>query len=468
MARVNTRVAKRVVLPPWKRVAPDRRKTSVPSPSKATRPKPPRKYLDRHVEVKPREGPVLPKKKPGIRAPRPSRPEGPARPVPGRKPFTYIEPKRARVPFPEYRVPTPAAPFLARKALLKGLLGFGVRALPWIGWGYTGYEIARGAYDYWYANPLAGPVFPPGSGWTKFCNGVTTGLPYGVGWSLGGAYDPWNGYCNLGGQVPAYIGAGMPALKPTTRLILRGNVMLAPIGGDIKTARYQIKEAWTRPTTGLAGLPQNSPWVLPYVPFLQPIATPSLDPLPRPAEKQHYAPASPPPQSPPPRVPPYMEPTIDLAPNRDPVRGRNERSKPKKRRDEKKVKLVIHKGAMWAGKIFGAYTEFDDFINAVWKAIPLKERTRKPGSIMVKMEDLYKYAKKMDYAGVSRGDFDPHLVAYVKAAVYNVIENQVEDFVIGKANKLANDKIVNHKYWRGSRGVSLRRPPKLPKVTLNG
>lgn len=212
--------------------------------------------------------------------------------------------------------------------------------------------------------------------------------------------------------------------------------------------------------------PANSPWPLPAVrpapaPSPQPAPAPAPTPRPRPVRTPRPRPVPSPrprpdPSRPPlpmpganrppvPRIPPYYTPGIQYTVSPGP--GRNPAPQPVLHpevppgggKNERKRKLG--KGGL-PGDLYGAATEVKDVADALAKALPASYRAD-----YFKQKGLH---NKVKYLARNWRYIDP-----AKAA-RNVIEDQAEDALIGRANQAAN-RITKHPYWRGMRGAGFTR-----------
>lgn len=369
------------------------------------------------------------------------------------------EPKPLGPKFP-YREPAKLPGKLAAKWFIRNGVRGAFRFIPYFGWAYTAWEVYNFYRDYWHKLPNSGQM--DWTGWTHRCTFGTTGVPE-TAWAAVAGVDTVT--CNLGAQVPEYIGKNFPfhILRNTDRTIFSGDVTVFPAPGfPVSNGRYRIKDSWTR-DVALGPDPKQVPMSVPWVPFFGvPATAPEMDPLPAPRRIPRRLPRVEPRPARTPARAPYMEPAMQYEQGKPPVIVNHFRARPEPKARERKPKFSKGKFGKFADEVFGGYTEFDDFVNAIWKALPDHAR-KKPKNIFDKLNQLFEYHRHLDFGAILRGA-NKEYGEFAKHAVRNYAINQAGDFVIGQANQLAN-RTTKHQYYRGSRGVGVRRGPELPRIT---
>lgn len=181
-----------------------------------------------------------------------------------------------------------------------------------------------------------------------------------------------------------------------------------------------------------AGAALNQP-IAAYIPSVNPMATPIKQPAPNPeAVPYREIPGRVPnPElvnqyetGPRPVTPPFYAPPPALAfspgavPGAVPPAGRRP-----PRRGEKEKKLRFGHTAVW--RIFSfamnLFTESQDFIRAIWKALPDEYRAAGRYDTVTQLEQIFEHFDQIVWT----------------EAVWNVIANQIEDWIIGKMNRNA-------------------------------
>lgn len=310
---------------------------------------------------------------------------------------------------------------------------FGARAatrlIPFLGWGLLAYDLYELFDEYWHRSPALGDVRLP-AGWRQFCFQTVPSAPKGIGWANVPGPDPWKGYCGLGGQVPEWIVADMstaPDGPMTSDNLFMGEVTLAPINGDIETARYRIRKAWAYYGPNVPHEPFVNPGRF-HDPNAYAPPEPAPDFLPAP---EYFIPPRVQPRHPPlVDLKPYQEPAVQFEPGTPPQFVPHNRARPEKGKREKKTIVILKSKAVGkAGEIFGMFTEADDFIGAVWKTLPRKYQT-KGATPDQKVRDIWRNLDEVDWAN----------------AIYNVAENQIQDNVLGRLGQ-AGASITKNQYW---------------------
>lgn len=113
--------------------------------------------------------------------------------------------------------------------------------------------------------------------------------------------------------------------------------------------------------------------------------------------------------------------------------------RPPKGTKEKKG-LVLGTNASALARAVGEITEGLDHTEALWEALPWEYRTWEHGKATTPqqmVQDLWKNAEHID----------------LTKAMINLLENEAEDRLIGRANKAANDALVNNPYYKGAVGI---------------
>lgn len=400
------------------------------------------------------------KPSPGPRVPTRRGPErrklSPYRPV---RPAPKGPLRPAKVPFIPYRPLAPVPGRVGAKAAAYLAGRFATRLIPYVGWGLLAYDVYRVASELWYKPANAGSI--DFAGWTHQCAIGATGVPRGYAWKQVAGADPVS--CNLNTPGDVYTRA-MPAIKPTTGTIFFGDTTVLPAPGQgPANGRFRIKDSWTKNAPS-SPTPYQIPYVLPDLPLLPEPAPfqwprpgrggdfkqPQQRPRNKPKEKKIRRPGHRE------KVQPYERGAIQFEPGtgRAPVSKPHLQLKPTKRYKEKKG--VFNASTKMVKKIvdgtFGTYTEFDDFVNAMWKSLPKELQTRKPRYITDKLKDLWKHWDQADL-----GD-----------AALNYAMNEIQDNVIGKANKYAS-KITKNDKWVSPFGPGAggrKRGAQLPKIDM--
>jgi len=311
-------------------------------------------------------------------------------------------------------VPKPVSGGLTRKGLLL-LPRFAGRFIPWIGWGLLAYDLW-----WWYQHRDAGWNTPPGtvvnceardpSGWPLeqfrwlnvpgFCGGSQSGTPGNMTYSPSepyyvwyqGLYLPWpfDAYrwrtvnSTLFSPPPGVIPEWLPEIN-LPRVMPMPPPEVMPIPDPVlpyKTLPHRKPDPWKRGNT----LPEGTPGIVPEA---------GAEPAPIIADGKG----------------------IHSAPGAQP----HARSQPRGRVKERKVTAKTSLAAQFlalARRALHQLTELDDFVDALWKALP-RDVKWTPGvkkGLKEKMADIYNHFDRLD----------------ISKALYNIVENQIEDAVIGR------------------------------------
>lgn len=336
---------------------------------------------------------------------------------------------------------------------------YAYRALPYVGWGLLGWEL----YNWWRSIP-GQPAGYDMTGWTQVCkndwvpNPACAAGPYtgaGVGWATPAVNTP---QCATALQV---FQVAYGSTLPTT---MRRTFYFGPIQPlNNCSSRYHIQEHWTRPD--LAPPPVWKPEVLPIpapgfmpdpmpwpglfpddLPIHQPVLTP------RPLPYRDIPKAEPKPQPSPkplPAVRPSERPSLDVTPGRPPAPRPHEVRPPRKDEKERKGKLRPGQAARWMRALDGMinkYTEMDDVVSAVYKALPWEVRCWKGRDGVWRDRDHLTHLRAQRIA-----QYADQLS--IGSIVENLIENQVEDLVGGVIGELGKRAINANDYYRGLEGL---------------
>lgn len=176
--------------------------------------------------------------------------------------------------------------------------------------------------------------------------------------------------------------------------------------------------------------PAQHPWVMPIPDYAVPFVPPYPgEPSPAPAASPETAAA--------PRDLPKPKPVPGEAPDLvNQFLGRPNFSRaPKTPVRERKIKFGITGMAGW---LVNAVTETKDFVEALWKALPKKYRTKGPNSRLLqnKMRDLYNAWDKIDNEGnYVLGE------EYFRRALVEVITNEIGDNFYGRVGGLGGKAV---------------------------
>lgn len=373
---------------------------------------------------------------------------------------------------PGYRVPVPEGPpmnpyrFGARAARV-ALPRLAARALPWLGWGLLAYDFYQ-LFHKW--EEMYFRSGPDGS-WTR---------------RLHCADEPWSAQDTYGHIVPPSaigclvlqaispqdpIGTFIPANRNQVVYykMTQGSTLGSPAN------RFKVIDVWDRVLDSRTGPYVNSapmpnfppmPWQAPLPwpavdPARAPIGVPMPEPLPIPWPMLPLRPgADPVPEGssrgdelPTPRTEISLSPEGEGFPSRafepagprnlprtDPDAQHRLRRPPPKKKDAKFIFSVRQKSAI--GRLFNAVTETQDFVDALWYALPKECRSRPSGgvgywkdpvghwhkrkvSLQRKMQDVYKCSGHLN----------------MRQAVRNLVANQWGDAMggaLGRINALSN------------------------------
>lgn len=159
-----------------------------------------------------------------------------------------------------------------------------------------------------------------------------------------------------------------------------------------------------------------------------------------------------------PDLKPYEKPADSMAP---PNYGkptwfpdRHAELPPARKRDEKKGKSPVPMPFKALGAAYGAATEAQDFLDAMYEGLPDKYKRGWHGG-KDKVKALWDHWDEWDW----------------KKAAEALAENQFQDWAIGKANQLANKAVTSNKYYRspvgiGTGGWAQRNATSLPMVKM--
>jgi len=219
-------------------------------------------------------------------------------------------------------------------------------------------------------------------------------------------------------------------------------------------ARFTITDSYSRivhrNSRCTAGLPYTAPET-PYVPgaipgFPMPWGLPQWadpfpdplgpEPLPVPKPLHYPDPAFDPESRPRPRDKPAVvvvappgvlpgKPSIDLGPDGVPRPGWHEQRPPKDGEGEKKKRLTPGQSALWLEKLVNSFTETDDIVAAIYRALPWQVR-RWRGRDGVWRERDITTKQRMERIYSSIGSLS------VKKAVDNLIQDYLTDMAFGK------------------------------------
>ena len=399
--------------------------------------------------------------------------DGAGRLPPSRRSPGRASNESARTPV---NLPEPKLPLRDLLGMAGAMAGLARRSMPW----FNGALLAGELYQWWSKSQ------PPSidlSGWTLVCTRSSSGwIPGGWYWSAGtctgasasvypgvppvvpgvdfpGATRIMNWGSNptlfpgAHGQVTVYkrnLGAGAPLLPGVS-----ANYSLA-LGGDPASSWLPSLDPDQLPITQPGVDPDPVPWwLLPSRQF-NPYRAPGQQrqagyavPEPEPIYEEIPTPVSPGQIG-------QLEPSVPGAPgvsvSADPQSGlewhspsaRNQNNPRKPRWNEREKKTYVAAGAFAARIGFNFATEADDFITAIWKAVPIKERTLPPGYVLRKgvvrktrrpkqtpqqmASDIWRYVNKVGMSSQAGQKF-------AFEAIDNLVANQVEDYVFGKIGR---------------------------------
>lgn len=432
-----------------------RAKAGAVAPSPRTRPSPRRPPVRRPPERRPE-----PRR-------RPPRREHPWRPKPRPKPDPKPEPKEPRQPLPKPKPkpkprpkprpkPTPKLPKPKWKSfpafprprlnprILAPLLG-GAGAL--IGWknGDPEWDLAKFGFQKCCEVPLRLEAYTQGK--VTFTCGSNSGKLCGTGG------QPFTGL-----WPPPHIG-------PTTETRDGWIVRIGQI--DTNPARCTWSQIWIRPGRKTSLPPYPVPY--PDIPQL-PVVYPDLPPMPwepplplRPEPLPHYPRIKPRPRpkpdpdNPKPRRPPRRDeprvsfpeidvPSIDIGPKVEP--GFHRKEPPDYPDKEKKKRLSQGDSRRWIKLLAqfkamgGGITEFDDFIRALYDAIPYQLRRwrgrdgvwrERDATTAARAERIWQYLGRVS----------------ITTAIANLAKNAATDKIIGSLNSAIRDKNIENGFERG-------------------
>lgn len=244
-----------------------------------------------------------------------------------------------------------------------------------------------------------------------------------------------------------------------------------PFHNMTKVGHWIRSDALGEPTAG----PQRSPsWPLaetPYVPTLDPLSIPPFAPEPRwltprwrDMPKRHRNPERSPTEQrragnvPPkdrmdlPRYDERLDPPMEASPHRprwrkvDPPRSQKHRDeRPPERTKERKVQLSG--AARVALRVGYAMTEYVDFVEALYDALPYRFREQARREAREAGEKVGPH-RKMQMVFLHFDDLD------VSQAVFNILENAVEDLIVGGASGFTSRRLTRKGIVHGPFGIS--------------
>jgi len=107
---------------------------------------------------------------------------------------------------------------------------------------------------------------------------------------------------------------------------------------------------------------------------------------------------------------------------------------------EHKEMLPLPKFRKVVNFLVNEVTEFNDFVTAVWKAIPPEDR-RRSKTMQEKLWDIYEYLPQMENR------------RFISNALLNVAENEIQDRAIGYVGSLGKRALKANPYWRSLAGL---------------
>lgn len=236
-----------------------------------------------------------------------------------------------------------------------------------------------------------------------------------------GSIAAWTYDCNWW----HYSAQALPAWYPPSRGVVYG----PKLGGIYGCQRMNMVHVAIYPD-GFTG--DKTPKVTPYWPARTMVAPRQVIPLPLEVQSGRL------PRSRQPALKPYEEPSSAYAIPPPGGRGWPVRTlphahlPPPKRKRERKGGVrdtPTSRGIAAAMNFYGKWTEFGDLVDAFWKALPRKYRTKNANTFQ-KSRDLYEHWKHLDYG----------------AGIGNFIEGQAKDMIFGKLGEGAK-KLAQHPYW---------------------
>ncbi|QXP07813.1 MAG: hypothetical protein [Arizlama microvirus] len=321
------------------------------------------------------------------------------------------------------------------------------RFLPYHRWIQTAWEIyelakARGL------NQDEVSDWHPVGGWVP-AGQICQGRPGTIRYTVTGGPFTGPATCLVNQSVAGFQTVGNPITNGIQGLRLLTQYSQSPERGD--TYRW-----WMRPNDGPAYwlAPQFWPNVAPYPwwnPAELPIGRPAGNPRPRPMYGPRPAPN---PEMLPetgigrerataPRVWPRVDVAVTITPGRPPGLSVRPAARPKPPgRDVKERKFNGPGGAARLGYVlavsaFDKVTEAQDFIDAVFEALPDSIQARYGDRPQDRVQAIWNHADQLDVA----------------QAITNVLLNQAEDFIIGGSQGLAGDRLDSVGARRGLTGT---------------
>lgn len=410
-----------------------------PAPRPSPRPKPsrpnPRRKPGRPARPSPRRPATpapRPAPRPGVPGPRPSGPLFPRPPRPTR-PFA--------VPRPLVPGPSPLGRGAARR-LLRGLAprlipGLGLALLAW-----DAYEL----YQWWTQKTPSIPAMPP-QGYTLVSDCADISGPKLV-------YSRFTRPCGSRTSqknTPAEDPWGPWPSMHLWRLTRPGDFGYQPSG------RVGVTERWDRNPVGPYAAPEPEvPGVeIPTLPTELPYPFPYADPPPLVRPRPEPAPAAPPPPPPPP--PPGGAPAIEWSPGGAPAPAIHVYRPPKGPEREKKKRLKPKMVPAWwdfLKGVGGSFMELDDYVAAIYKALPWKIR-RWRGSDGVWRDRDANTKDRLERLYSALGELS------INDAIMNLVKNEASDRAwgsVGNALKGRARELGDQGLWNGLRGPGASTP----------
>lgn len=431
-----------------------------PAPRPSPRPKPsrpnPRRKPGRPARPSPR--------RPATPAPRPAPRPG----VPGPRPSgpLFPRPLRPSRPFAVPRPLVPGASPLARKTWNRLLRGLAPRLIPGFGWGLFAWDLYE-AYQWWMQQSEG--VDLASGGWFQCCGtGVGELNAYAIGPSSVLNRDPLScsaiTLCGSSGQVPdGAWPASLPALVKSGTSRYQGQYLYLGYfnaNGTRMTFVEGYKRVVASPLYETPMTPHEWPETpgevqRPYVPTELPYPYPYADPPPLVRPRPEPAPAAPPPPPPPP--PPGGAPAIEWSPGGAPAPAIHVYRPPKGPEREKKKRLkpkMVPKWWDFLEGVGGSFMELDDYVSAIYKALPWKLR-RWRGSDGVWRDRDANTKDRLERLFNHLGSLS------VQDAIKNLVENEASDRAwgaVGNALKGRAKELGDEGLWAGLRGPGSSTP----------
>lgn len=269
---------------------------------------------------------------------------------------------------------------------------------------------------------------------------------------FGGVYDlsGWTMQCNVGyppNKEPAWIRylTGTSTIGCSQAAL---DVPSAPYGATVPSGMRQINIGQDNSVGPVDRMGRNESYTRPNIPPFPevPFIPITYGPWPEPVWRMPPVQKTPLPRTPPygPPIPPYAPPPTP--PGFGPP---HKEKKPNKKEKEEKGKVPLATWMTISRRIAGMLSEGEDYLDAVFKALPRWAQFNQgypPGSpyfnkAVGKGNAIYRYmgSKHVDQQ-------------FVKRVAQNLLENEIEDRILGKIGKKSRDLVRKNPYWKSPVG----------------